>query len=240
MVLANHVQLGNDTLRDILDDSDGAPDENDQLYDLYTLGYGDETTVGDEIRRIVAAVNYNGGWLYALDIADNDTVTAAGVSGNVGAFDRLIELAKLRNSDDEFYRLRITDDGGVVYEKLDTDPLYLRFPAPRGIEFLDGTTPTWTARPGIIKYVDTAAGASLPDTWLPDRRLSFIERVAMREGDKVATFGPRDVTAEDIERAIEANMRWLESRKNKPTSAPAEKEPETYRDIYGHTHLVED
>jgi hypothetical protein len=232
-VAANSVQLLSDN---DLQDRWGIdePDATDPLYDLYQLDNGDDTTVGDEMRRIVEVVKENGGWLYALDMATNDTETAAGVSSNAGAFDRLVELAKLRDSDGNFYRLRLTNDGGVIYEQFSETVNYLRFPAPRGVEKRDGNKPMWDARPGIIKYVDVAAGAALPDTWLSDRRLSFAERTVMRDGDKVATFHHRDLDSTDIYRAIEANQRWIESRKSKPVSEKKQEEEEREKDIYGH------
>ena len=171
--------------------------------------------------------------LKVLDIAANDTTTAVGVSSNVGAFDRLLELAKLRDSDGNFYKLLIRNDGGVIYEKFREKPDYYRYPLPRGLELPGGDTPTWEAKPGIIRYVDPESGPELPDTWLNDRRHNYYERAVMRDGDAVATFHGRELDALDIYRAAEANQRWIES--NRPVAAPKPpKVVEPERDIYGH------
>ena len=214
-IAANNIILIADSeLRDIADD-DEVIDSTDPRYAISLLGYGDGTDVGTMIRRAVEVAYYNSGLLYALDIADNDTVTLAGVSSNIGVYDRLVELAKLRDSDGNFYRLRIRNDGGVIYEQFNEHVDYLRYPAPRGLELPNGDKPTWEAKPGIQKRVDASVGIPLPDTWLSDKRLTFYERAVMRDGDKMASLHARSYDAADTIRAIEANRRWIEAAKRK-------------------------
>ena len=224
MVVANNVQLLVDTMRTISDKEDWGVDEdfgpspdcdtyltNPDDVSCERVEYEDEVTVSYEIKRILNVISHQTGWLYPKAIADNDTVTVAGVSSSISAFARLRELAKLRNSDGEFYRLRVLNDGGVIYEKFREDVSYLRYSLPRGLETTGGTKPTWDAKPGIIKYVDMSSGAALPDTWLSDRRLSYYDRTVMRDGDSVATFHGLDLDATDIFRSVEANQRWIEA-----------------------------
>ena len=234
MIAANNIMvIADSALRDVSADDD-LP-EDDPQYTIQNTSYGEIVTVSFEIKRLIAVANYNGSWLYELDIDYNDTQTAAGVSQNIGTFDRMLELARIRNSDGDFYRLTVTNDGGVVYRTFSENVDYLRFKSPRGIERPDGRKPTWDAKPGIIKRVDSFGGVPVPDTWLSDGRLSFAERVVMRDGDKVATFHGRDIDATDIYRAQEANRRWIESRKDKRVEKQTdEKMPPPEKDIYGH------
>jgi len=216
MVVANNVQIMTDTLR-VIDQID---DTSDPLYDYSGPNddnrsgeVGDTTTVGDEVRRLILVVKYSGGWLYPLSLDANDTATVVGVSSNVSAFDRLLELAKLRNSDGRFYRLSVANDGGVSYKLASEDVAYLRYPLPRGLENPDESKPTWGAKPGIIKYVDVFGGPALPVTQFSDRRLTFYPRTVMREGADVAEFLPRDFGAADIYGALDANKRAIERRR---------------------------
>jgi len=177
--------------------------------DPYT---GETWTVSDEIRRIVEAIYENTGWLYVEYIADNDTPTRMGSTTQIGAFERILNLAKLRNKDEDFYSLIITHDGGVVYEKIDQSrPNMLWFPYPRGVEYADGTVPTWMARPGLIERVDEGVGPELPDTWLESRRYIYAERVRMAEGDSVASFHSRVFDIGDYYREYDANLKLLET-----------------------------
>lgn len=164
------------------------------------------TTVGDEIQRILD--DYMPNLLTPVDIAANDTPTKIGVMTKTRAWDRLLELVSLRNSDGKHYELIVEPDGAVVYRQVDTTPDYLRIPG-RGIETLTGRIPTWDARPGIIRTLDTAGGPAMPDTWLPDRNLVYAERVTMGQGDAVASFGSKTITAGDYYSEMDRNARWL-------------------------------
>ena len=209
MVAANNVQLIPENLRYIaqLEDTD------DPLYDYsgdeVEDKYNDTITVSDEIRRIVLVVNYSGGWLYVQDIMDNDTKTVAGVSSATGAFDRILELSKLRDSSGNFYRLSITSDGGVVYRPFEETADYIRYGKPRGIENIAGTKPTWNAKPGFIRYFDDTSGVGMPDTWVEDAQLAYYERTDMKDGDEIATFHGRELDASDVYNAISANRRRM-------------------------------
>ena len=227
MVVANNVQLRSEHLRYI----EQLTDEDDPLYgysgdeDDTTSSYDDPITVSDEIRRIVLVVNYSGGWLYVQDIVDNDTITAAGVSSDVGAFDRILELSKLRNSDDEFYRLSITNDGGVVYRKFEEVAEYIRYARPRGIETHAGIIPTWDAKPGFIRYFDDQSGVGMPDTWVTDAQLTYYERTDMKDSDKRATFHGRELDASDIYNAISANISRMTKPEKKTEKAKESSDP---------------
>jgi hypothetical protein len=92
-----------------------------------------------------------GGLIYALDLAANDTPTAAGVSSPTPAWDRLRQLAETPNSNGEGYVLQVTVDGGVIYKRLAELPImYRAFPNGGGVQHLDGSKPGWAARPGIM------------------------------------------------------------------------------------------
>ena len=241
-VVANNVQMLTDTMR-VFDKID---DTSDPLYTFSGTDSewpnndnkrpgepGNTITVGDEIRRIILIIKYSGGWLFPRSLAANDTETVVGVSSNVPAFDRMLELAKLRNSDGDFYRLTVENDGGVVYQRTTEDVDYLRYPLPRGLENPDGTKPTWGAKPGIVKYVDVYGGPALPVTQFNDRRLTFYPRTVMRDGAPVVEFMPRDFGAADIYGALDANRRAIE--RQKPAAQPATKPAKpAKRDIYGH------
>lgn len=234
MVAANNiVQVADSTLRDVVEDGT-VLSEDDYLYQFQQTDYRDAVTVSFEIKRIIATVNYLGGWLYELDVEYNDTDTLASVAQNTGSFDRLYELSRLRNSDGDYFRLMVTNDGGVIYREFTETVDYLRYRAPRGLERPDGSKPTWGAKPGIIKRVDSSGGVPVPNTWLSDGRLSFAERVVMRDGDKVATFHGRELDPTDIYRAQEANRRWIERDREEPKKKQKEEEPAGHYDIYGH------
>ena len=246
--VANNLQLVADTMRPISAktdwgvDSDGVGNKDygavegcteNNWDDCDRIAYGGAVTVGYEVRRILNVINYHTGWLYSKALATNDTVTAAGVSSSIGAWDRLLELVKLRNSEGEYYRLKVLNDGGVVYEKFSEDVSYIRYPLPRGIETVGNTTPTWDAKPGIIKRIGDSPGKALPSTWLSDNRLAYYERTVMRDGDSVATFHGREWDTVDEYSAVDANNRWIESRKARPKTKK-EKVVKPEYDLYGH------
>lgn len=179
-------------------------------------------TVGDEIRRIVAVLKEATGIIYPLDLAENDTETAAGVSSVTPAWDRLRQLASTPNSNGQGYALQMAPDGGVIYKLLADLPVVYRVaPDGRGITFLDGTRPRWGARPGILELVGNW-GYQLPGTWtdyangsvtvedappfLPPGQM-YIERVDMADGDEVASFGGRRETPSDYRRALDREIR---------------------------------
>lgn len=173
-------------------------------------GTADETTVSAEVARVVEESS----WLYALDIAtidpQYDRATAAGVSRAQGITDRLRELAAVPDIQLNNYELRITSDGGVIYRVLDKTPRYYAYPPPRGVERPDGKKPTWDARPGVIRFVDTQRTPALPETFLDDSSLTYASRTTMRQGMAAAAFSGKRQTAADIWRAIEAERRWRE------------------------------
>jgi hypothetical protein len=172
-----------------------------------TIRNGVAWTVGDEMKRIVDVINRNAGWLYPIKIATNDTETKAGVSSTVGTFDRMVELAKLRNSDGERYQLTILNDGGVIYDKYDETPQYVLRTPDQGVRFYDGTVPKWDAKPGVIKDIAGSAGLKLPTSWLSDQTLIPVERTTMREGDEFASFHSRTVDPIELQVALYANLR---------------------------------
>ena len=195
-----------------------------QFYEAYS--HGDEITVSNEIKRILDVIAdqadlYGGDpLLYALDIADNDRLTVAGVDRVVGCMTRLQELALLRDLNDDYYQLRIDLDGGVTYEKL-TDggelvlsPVYGLYPAPRGLEYIGGNgKPTWDARPEVMKIFKAGSSEHIPKTWLGDGRLRLHESVRMRDGATAAEFGKATFTKERFTRAVAANKRRLKRNK---------------------------
>lgn len=202
--LANNIQLLQKAIR-LTEAHRLANIENSDTY-----AYRNETTVSAEILRIVELVQEIGGWLYPLNIAaTNDTPTRMGVPSNAGSWDRLLELARLRDTTERFYRLYVEPDGGVVYLPFDETPDYFLKLEPTRIEYADKTVPTWQGKPGIVRVIDSQFGPSLPDTWLTDRRNIFAERTTMRDGDKVASFHNKEYDVADYYASIEANARWL-------------------------------
>lgn len=173
------------------------------------FGVGSVTTVGDEILRILQVCEHNG-WLYPLEIEDNDTMTTAGVETPMGAWDRILELAALRNQADESYRLEVQPDGGVIYRRMSYEPDYLYL---KGAGFLtpDGSVPTWHARPGIVNFGNEHI--SLPGTHMPQPNLVYMERVTMREGYDMAAVTMRNRTPGDFRRAYETNLQRLKRAK---------------------------
>ena len=166
-------------------------------------------TVADEIERIASILQENGDWLYPEHIAANDMATRIGSDTQMSAVERLRELAVLRNSAGESYWLSVTVDGGVVYQKIDETPDYFLRPAPGGVEYPDGTIPTWEAKPGIIRDLDVSVGPALPNTWLSNQGVFFGERVSMRDGDEFASFHTRVDDLGDYYRILDANLDWL-------------------------------
>ncbi|WP_455218507.1 hypothetical protein [Kaarinaea lacus] len=212
MVIANKVQLLDDQLRYL----PGYDVDNDKYYGLE---HGSEIdvlgtvwTVSKEIQRIVDVIDYHTGWLHAVSIStQNDTPTRAGSQNVTAAFDRLLELALITDSLDRRYHFRILDDGGVIYQLFteDREVFYHLTTAEEGVRNKNGTTPTWDARPGLIKAIAGSAGPTLPNTWLSNRNLIPVERVSMRDGDEVASFHGRKEDVGDVYRAIGANRNWL-------------------------------
>ncbi len=221
MVIANKVQLLDDQLR--YDWTYYHMSHGDKYYifesrdstrqNLYYSGEEDDSewTVSHEIARIISLIEYTTGWLYPISISPtNDTPTRVGSQNATKAFDRLLELVELRNQDEEYYRMTIDYDGGVIYEKLHEDTPYVLRTADIGVTYPDGTVPKWEAKPGIIKSIVGSYGIAMPNTYLSDSRLIPIERVSMRDGDEVASFHGRNVDAGDEIRALIANNNWLE------------------------------
>jgi hypothetical protein len=170
---------------------------------------GSETTVGDEIRRLLAVSNHHG-WLHAVKVDDNDTLTSAGVQSSMGLWTRILQLARLRNQAGELYRLAVDETGGVVYELMEMEPDYLYFPQ-RGIVRMDGELPTWTARPGIAQLT---SGLPTPGTHMPRPDFVYMERVTMAEGYDYAVLSLRNETPEDMRRDLAANITRLEKHKD--------------------------
>jgi hypothetical protein len=170
---------------------------------------GSQTTVGDEILRIVQVCQHNG-WLYPLEIEDNDTMTTAGVETPMGAWDRILELAALQNQAGEFYRLAIEPDGGVIYRRMGYEPDYLYLKGA-GFAKTDLSLPTWHARPGIVNFGNEHI--SLPGTHMPLPNLVYMERVTMREGYDMAAVTMRNRTPGDTRRAYETNLQRLKRAK---------------------------
>lgn len=171
---------------------------------------GSETTVGAEILRLIRLSESKAGWLYPVYIDDNDTMTSAGVEQPMGLWTRVLELARLRNQAGEFYTISVSPDGGVEYRRMDMGPDYL-FLEDKGLVRLDGTAPTWTARPGIVQ-VDGRT-ISLPRTFMPRQDMVYMERATMAEGYDYAALSMRDVSAADLRRDVEANIRQMDRNK---------------------------
>lgn len=170
---------------------------------------GSETTVGEEIQRLVDVSAFSG-WLHAVKIEANDTVTSAGVDRPMGLWTRILQLAKLRNQAGDLYRLSVDATGGVVYERMTMDQDYLWLPG-NGIVRMDGERPTWTARPGIVQLA--GGGLSVPGTHMPSADLVYMERVTMAEGYDYAALSLRNETPEDTRRDYAANLRRLEKQR---------------------------
>ena len=202
----------------------GEDDPTGRVWGYTGAGYDtDSYTVGDEVRRVVRVLQAaTGGLIYPLDLAANDTATAAGVSSVTGAWDRLRELAATPNSDGEGYVLQMTVDGGVIYKRLlDLPVMYRAFPNGDGVRHLDGSIPRWQARPGIMEMVGNW-GVRLPGTYtdyadgsvtvedappyLPAGQV-YAERVDMGDGDEVASFNARQETPTDYRRALDRELR---------------------------------
>lgn len=211
IVLANNIILLADALRDAVGEDDPGP-----------FVYNTATTVSEEIERILTAVNYNSGWLYPLDIQENDTVTFSGASSDIGAWDRIVELGRLRDSKGVFYRLQVTNDGGVIYRPYVEVEDYIHYPGSRGLQDLMSEVPTWGAKPGFIRDLDDRSGAGMPDTWLNDSQLSFYERTVMRDKAVVAEFHGKDLDVGDVYGAMETNRKRMEKPKEKAKKEPKE------------------
>lgn len=221
MVLAETVMLSNGELPDRYTSEGELKDPYSGL--RYTgvpkwndYEWGDEIEVGDEIQRIVDVLRAAGIPVYPLRIAANDIPTAAGVSSPTSAYKRLVDLAKLRNSKKQFYRLEFLPDGGVIYDVIPDKPaadyvFYASSDRPR-VLLPDGkTVPTWEARPGYVRVIDDQSNLGLPGTWLSDSELQFIERTSMREGDESASFHSREFDIGDLYAMQYANLNWIES-----------------------------
>lgn len=224
MVLADNVMLSNGQLPDQLkadgervDPYRGLRYTGNAKWNQYS--HGDEISVGDEVARIVDVIRATGRPLYPLRIATNDIPTAAGVATPTSAYKRLVELAKLRNSRGQYYRLQIEPDGGVIYDVVPDKPRadYLFYAASERPRVLlpDGkTVPAWRARPGFVRVIDDQSGMGLPNTWLADTELHYVERTSMREGDDGASFHQREFDIADVYAAEAANLRWIESNED--------------------------
>lgn len=197
-------------LRQVAADSDYADTE-----------YGDEITVTNEILRLLDVIAYQAELygsdqlLFAREIAENNRLTVAGVASPVGVMTRLNELAKLRDLNNEYYEIRIDCDGGVTYAPVSTTPVYNLYPAPRGLKIGSGdVTPTWDARPELIRVMDTSMVHHLPDTAYGDGALRKQERVTMRDGGNAADFGSAKFNRQQYEAALRANkMRVKRAKK---------------------------
>lgn len=166
------------------------------------------TTVSAELARLVEACD----WLEAGWIAEtNDTLTLEGVTDNTPIWDRMVELARLADSEGNLYRLRVDTEGHVFYEQMTADVDYYRYPQPPYIRRVNGSEPTWDARPGIIQHIGEQGGAPLPDSYLfDDRSLTLIERVSMRAGAAAASFLLRQVTPVDYYGIWTAHQDWMD------------------------------
>lgn len=218
MAFGNHVFLLPDRLR-------YHPDHTQEN------GYyvGAETTVGDEIQRILEVIQYNSGWLYPVEggIAENPTVTYMGAPSLMGAWDRLEELAKVPVPDDPdlaiderewtHMELFVQQDGGVHYRPREEEVLYHRYPPPRGFEKPDGSAPTWDSRPGFIRIMDPQHEPRLPSSWIQDGNKVFAERVVMRMTADKAELHERDEDLDDLYSDIESYEElvriWEETQK---------------------------
>jgi hypothetical protein len=229
VTLAGRIVLGNNTM--ILPDSvraNAITNIDDPLYDPdeKSIVYNSATVVSEEIRRLASVIQKQTGWLYPLDIVANDTETVVGVSSETGAWDRIVELARLRNSNGQFYRLQVTNNGGIIYRPFVEEEDYIHYPGQRGIRNLMDEIPTWDAKPGFIRDLDDQSGVGMPDTWLNDNQLSFYERTVMRDGNDIAEFHGKDLDAADVYGALDANR----SRMEKPAEPVEKKEKEKKSD----------
>ena len=205
--LANNIQLIPEQLR--LTPAHTAAN----VVDSDTYVYANETIVSAEILRIVEIVQDVAGWLYPLNIsADNETVTKMGVPNGSGAWDRILELSQLRDKSETFYRLSVQPDGGVIYLPFDETPNYFYKSEPGRIEYADGTQPTWRARPGIVRVVDSQIGPALPDTWLSDRRNIFAYRTTMRDTDEFASFHGKEYSVAEYYNRLDSNFAWVKRK----------------------------
>ena len=175
-----------------------------------------EITVSQEIARIVDVVNYatdiegRTPLLYDKGIEmTNKVPTFPGVDSETGAMDRLKQLGQIRDLDENYYRLQVDLDGGVIYEQLDKTPRYYLYPPPKGLRTPGDKVPTWDAKPDIIKIIDPIYGVGLPNTWLGDGSLILPERSTMRMQQDVAAFVPDEHTEVDFRLAKEAHERRL-------------------------------
>jgi hypothetical protein len=113
------------------------------------------------------------------------------------------------------YRLRIEPDGGVLYEKYPTRPVYYSYPPPKGIQTSSEETPTWDARPEPIKIIGADWIDDLPETWLGDGSIVPVDRVTMRDGAEVAEFGTLEYTEDQFMATFKANQRRIRNARKK-------------------------
>jgi hypothetical protein len=165
-----------------------------------SLVYGGQLTISQEVARIVGVIEEQGGWLYALDISDeNDALTAAGVNSRIGAIQRLQQIAFIPNQAGDEFELFVHLDGGVVYRKKQRQAKFNM--TSEGLKALDGDPVGWRAEVAAIRVVDPVTAQ------MSGSNIITPERVSVADG--VAQFVPLERTEADTDKDIKDNLAWI-------------------------------
>lgn len=162
----------------------------DAVFDA--MEWNEETTVGTEFRRVLAVIAYQGGWLFARDVAESGVIAYAGATRPMTAWQRLLELSSSAKPDYSEIDLTVDIDGGVNWRpRSESDPEMFVYPGTGQI--VDGNREpiSWGARPGLLRVVDRARSHFSGDG------VTFVPRFSVGT-DGVASPHPEERTLGDV------------------------------------------
>jgi hypothetical protein len=213
-VLANRVRLSDGWLSDdsITTDPTGSDlpiylrTSGDDTYDELSWGYGADKSgpeyyVWQEIERIVQVIYEQSGWLYISNIDKTNTArTAAGVSSQVSAIDRLRELAEVPGPDGTKYEMFVRQNGAFIYRPRGVTPHFFMY--PDGLKHNNGESVGWKAHVGPIQIIDHDA------SYYGSSSFVYPERVSVANNE--ARFTPLIRSELDYINAIRDERLWRE------------------------------
>jgi hypothetical protein len=134
------------------------------------------------------------------------------------SWDAMRELVKLGDSSSNRYRLHVIPGRIVVYEQIDTTPIY-RWTEKGLRDSSGGEVNPWTARPGVARDAGWVATGIETGSWLSDRRDFYVEEIEVgaRSG---LSFRAEGMPETELIAAHAEYRRWVSSLEDE---APAGK-----------------
>lgn len=171
-----------------------------------TAGDDTDDNVSTYIQEIIST---DCEFLTVGNIATNTTQVRKSFPTPIRVWDALLQLTMTGNGSTP-YTIQVDIDGLMHYQPADSTPVYHWNGANKGLTTVLGNHQPWHVRPGVVRNMTRHKTTTIPGSFLTDGRDSWVAEVSMSDGQEQPQLKPFEFDEEEIERAIEQALRWME------------------------------